>query len=158
MLRGILFSVITLLACTASTLSYQLQAQDDGTQFGMPLQPNQNPLGPGEQLGMPLQQNQTSSSQNQGPQYGLPLPSNDQIQQEIQQISAQIKQLEAKRDRIKQDLGYFTNETTGYQESNGLTYSQNRDRETYYQAQLEDLENQIASLKNKKDQLSMIGN
>ena len=89
-------------------------------------------------------------------QFGQPLPSNDQLKQEIVQIDAQIKQLQQKRDNIKQNLGYFTNETSGSQQGEGLTYRQNADREKYYQAQLSDIETQIASLQSKKEQLSLL--
>lgn len=147
-----------LIILTGTILSSQLFSQEDSSQFGYPVQSGQTSLpssGQGEDINVPLQLTPNAASpQAQG--YGLPMPSSSQIQQEIQQINSQISSLEAKRDSIKQNLGYFTNETTGFQESNGLSYSQNRDRETYYQAQLDDLENQIASLKNKRDQLSMI--
>lgn len=149
----------SLIILTGTILASKLYAQQDSSQFGYPVQQGQTALpsdgGQSEQFGVPLPQNQNAASP-QGQGFGLPMPSSSQIQQEIQQINNQISQLEAKRDKIKQNLGYFTNETTQFQEGNGLSYSQNRDRETYYQAQLDDIENRIASLKNKRDQLSMI--
>jgi hypothetical protein len=89
-------------------------------------------------------------------QPGYRVPSQQDLRAQLDQIEKQIDSLEKKRDTMKKSLDYFTNETAGYQQDNGLSYRQNADRAKYYQAQINILENQIASLKAKRDQMRML--
>lgn len=87
---------------------------------------------------------------------GQSVPSQQDLLNQIDDLDKQIQSLEKKRDSMKQSNDYFTNQTSGYQADNGLSYRQNADREKYYQAQISQLELQIASLKAKRDHLKML--
>lgn len=87
---------------------------------------------------------------------GQKVPTQQDLLNQIADLDKQIESLEKRRDSMKKSNDYFTNQTSGYQQDNGLSYRQNADREKYYQAQINQLELQISTLKARRDHLKML--